>query len=508
LNIESSLQDDHQIKLTVEIDDDTLLAAKKKAARRIARKTKIPGFRPGKAPYQVILKHVGEGSILEDAVDIVIREEYPEFIKEVDIDPYGPGNLENVSSMDPLVLEFVVPLSPEVDIGESLSIRKQFDPPKITEKDVVQVLDNMLERQAEIKEVERPAQVSDLVNIRLRAYQEFGDEPEQIEVFPERSVPIIIHSDENVGDMEGKIQDNPQEEWPYIGFSGNLIGLDKDDTKIINHQFSDEAPEPFQNKDINFSISVEKVQSRKLPELNDEFAKNTGGYPDLKSMRADIFSNLERQNNDLYEQSYDEEILNQAVEKSDFKYPPQALEHEIDEVIKSLKNRLESQNLDLDIYMKTRNIDEQGLRDETIPVAEERLKKSLLLYEIAKLEDIKVDDKKVKSEAQQTLNYLSQTLPYRDARKLSNENIVTNLEWNIRADLLAKSAMEHFRDICSGKMDKDEAIREEEQPAGLDKDVDDNDMLEESDNASNDIAVQAISELDSEKLENSPENNN
>jgi FKBP-type peptidyl-prolyl cis-trans isomerase (trigger factor) len=156
--------------------------------------------------------------------------------------------------------------------------------------------------------------------------------------------------------------------------------------------------------------------------------------------------------------------------------------------------------------MKTRNIDEQGLRDETIPVAEERLKKSLLLYEIAKLEDIKVDDKKVKSEAQQTLNYLSQTLPYRDARKLSNENIVTNLEWNIRADLLAKSAMEHFRDICSGKMDKDEAIREEE-PAGLHKDVDDNNMLEESDNASNDIAAQAISELDSEKLENSPENN-
>ncbi|MFN2175436.1 MAG: hypothetical protein ACK2U3_05755, partial [Anaerolineales bacterium] len=70
-----------------------------------------------------------------------------------------------------------------------------------------------------------------------------------------------------------------------------------------------------------------------------------------------------------------------------------------------------------------------------------------------------------------------------------------------------KSAMEHFRDICSGKIDKDKAIREEEQPAGLDKDVDDNDMLEESDNASNDIAVQAISELDSEKLENSPENN-
>ena len=105
MNIESTLQDDHQIKLTVEIDDDTLLSAKKKAARRLAKSTKIPGFRPGKAPYQVILNHIGEGSVTEDAVDIIITEKYTEIIKDAEIDPYGPGTLKNVNSLDPLVLE-------------------------------------------------------------------------------------------------------------------------------------------------------------------------------------------------------------------------------------------------------------------------------------------------------------------------------------------------------------------------------------------------------------------
>jgi trigger factor len=463
LNVESTLQDDHQVRLTVEIDDDTFMAAKKKAARRLAKRIKIPGFRPGKAPYQVTLTHIGEESVIEDAVEIIITEKYPEFIKEAEIDPYGPGTLENVNSVDPLVLEITVPISPEVDIGESLSIRRPYTPPEITDMDVEQVLNNMLERQAELEEIERPAEVSDLVTIKLNAYESSEGNGVKREVIPERSVPIVIHSTENV-DAEENAK-NTSDEWPYPGFSINLIGIGKTQSKEVKHQYSDEDPEPFRNKEITFSYSVENVQSRKLPELDDKFAKNSGGYPDLKSMRSDIFANLDKQNRELYEQSYDDEILDEAVGMSKFKYPPQALENEIDEVIRNLRNRLESQSLDLNIYMKSRNINEQELREETTPVAEERLKKTLYLYEIAKREDIVVDDKTVKSEAKQTLDYLSQTLPYKDARKLSNDSILANLEWNIRADLLARLAMEHFRDICSGKFNDENSSDENGQKA-------------------------------------------
>lgn len=507
MKIESALQDDHQIKLTVDIDDDTLLAAKKKAAKRLAKRTKIPGFRPGKAPYPVIIKHIGEGSVLEEAIDIIIKEQYPKVIKEANIDPYGPGTLENVNSVEPLEMEFIVPLSPEVDIGESLNIRKPFDPPEITGQDVEQVLNNMLERHAELGEVERPAQESDLVNIRLYAFKTSDADAVDSEVFPERSVPIIIRSDEKVDPKEPNNNDKNNKEWPFPGFSSNLIGMEKDIAKEITHQFSDEAPDPFKNNRITFSISIENVQSRNLPDLNDEFAKNTGGYPDLKSMRADILTNLDRQNLEMYEQSYDEEILNEAVEISKFKYPPQALEHEINDVVTSLKNRLESQNLDLDIYMKTRNINEQELREEVTPVAKERLEKTLFLYEIAKQDGIAVDDKKVKTEAQQTLDYLSQSLPYKDARKLSNENIVANLEWNIRADLLARSAMVHFRDICSGKIDDDNNNENDNQQVNVLNEEVVNEIHNDTDHVSNTLPENELSKLDIEDSDDSSEEN-
>ena len=111
MKIEKEFRDDHQVKLTVELDDDTFEKAKQRAARQIAKRIKIPGFRPGKAPYGVILRQVGEGQVVEGALELVIDEQYSEIIKEAEIEPYGPGTLDNVPELDPPTLEFIVPLS-------------------------------------------------------------------------------------------------------------------------------------------------------------------------------------------------------------------------------------------------------------------------------------------------------------------------------------------------------------------------------------------------------------
>lgn len=114
--------------------------------------------------------------------------------------------------------------------------------------------------------------------------------------------------------------------------------------------------------------------------------------------------------------------MEEAINQSEFEYPPQTLESEIDTVINNLKSNLERQNLDLDLYKKTRDIDDDGLREEALPVAEERLKRTLFLYKLAEVEELEVDDSQVQTEAQQTINYLSQSLSYSEARKLSNDN--------------------------------------------------------------------------------------
>jgi len=119
LKIQKQLLDDHQMKLTVEVDADQMEAMKKRAARKISKQVKIPGFRPGKAPYPVIVRQIGEGVIVEEALEILVDDIYPQIIKEADIKPYGPGSLEKVESLDPPVLEIVVPLEAEVDLGDS-----------------------------------------------------------------------------------------------------------------------------------------------------------------------------------------------------------------------------------------------------------------------------------------------------------------------------------------------------------------------------------------------------
>jgi trigger factor len=456
LKIESIPQNDHQVKLVVEIDNETMEAAKRRAARKIAKRTKVPGFRPGKAPYPVIIRQFGEATIVEEAIDQLIEEQYPRIIEEAEIEPYGPGKLENVESLEPPVLEFIIPLKPVVDIRDSLSIRHPYEPSAIEEEDVDDILENLRERQAKIEPVDRTAEETDLVKIKIWAKDKDSSEESQLDIIPERTISAIIHSIEN---NTGDSGDNSEQEteWPFVGFSRNLIGMSRGDEKSVLNDYSDDDPEPFKNKNIEFNLVVEEIQSRTLPDIDDSFAEEFGGYPDLSAMRADILNNLEKQNIETYEEAYDDEILGEAITQSVFDYPPQALENEIDAVINNLKSNLERQNLDLELYKKTRDIDDEGLREEALPVAEERLKRSLFLYKIAEVEEIEVDDSQVHTEAQQTLNYLSQSLSYSEAKKLSNNNLIANLEWNIRADMITKLAMDHFRNVCKGEIAENEA---------------------------------------------------
>ncbi len=136
MKIEKEVLEDQQVKFTVEVDSDQVEASKRKAAKKIARRVKVPGFRPGKAPYQVIQRQVGDEAILEESIEILVNEVYPQVIKDAEIDPYGPGNLENVPSLDPVTLEFIVPLMPEVEVADYHAIRLPYEPPEITDTEI------------------------------------------------------------------------------------------------------------------------------------------------------------------------------------------------------------------------------------------------------------------------------------------------------------------------------------------------------------------------------------
>jgi trigger factor len=441
LKIETEYLEDRQAKLTVEVDEDLLEGAKRRAARKIASRAKIPGFRPGKAPYAVIVRQFGDAAILEEAIELLVDDIYPKVLEQAEINPYGPGRLENITSMEPPVLEFVVPLEAEVVLGDYQTLRKPYELPGVSDEDVEKVLANIRERNSIIEPVDRSVQEGDLVSLRLTAFSKEAGQDETI--IPERSVEVVVRSEDGQSD-------DRSDEWPYAGFSSTLLGKSVLDEGTTNHKFSEsEDVELVRGREVEFTWTVESVKSRTLPELNDEFVATLGEYSSVESLREEIRSTLEAQNRQNYNSAYDDEIIDQALELTTIKYPPQMLDREVDSYIRDLENRL-----DLELYMKSRSLDIEGLRNEVRPYAESRMKRSLYLLHLAKAEDIQITPDELQTETTNTMNTLSRMLPQKEARRLSDQKVLNNLVGNIMLDLMSQRAMERLRDIFSGKLEE------------------------------------------------------
>ncbi len=441
MKIDTEFLDNHQVKVQVEIEPAPFEEAKQRAARRIAKKTKIPGFRPGKAPYAVIVRHLGEPTIIEEAMEMLVDELYPKVLEEAKISPYGPGSLENLS-VDPPKLDFIIPLSPTVELGDYRSIRIPYDYPGISDEELAASISELRERQVVLEPVERPAQEGDQVYVQLSGIRLNPKEDQDNTLIKERDASIIIKPDES-----------DETEFPFTGFSRNMIDLSKGDEKTINYTY----PENDRYTELigvqaEFRVKVKEIKSRTLPELNDEFAQSVGEFATLEDLKSAVKTTLDEQAKESFHQQYDDKVLSEIVSMSTIKYPPQMLEREIDRNIDNLKNRLSQQRMDIDLYLKTRNLDMTGLREEVKPVAETGLKKSLVLMEITDAEKIKVEPDELRAETSRTMDALQQYLPEREAKKItSDQESVSNLVGNIMFDMMTKKTLDKIRIIASGK---------------------------------------------------------
>ena len=409
MKIETQFQDDHQAKLKVEVEAEQFEDAKQRAARKLAKKVKIPGFRPGKAPYAVIARQLGEGAIMEEALDLLIDEVYPKAIQEAEIRPFGPGALHGVPSMDPPVLEFLIPLEAEIKLGDYRSLKKDYEQPVTSEEDVDKVIENLRQRQAVLEPVDRPAQVGDMVMVKLSAERKVVEEGQELVLIKERSFPIQVQE----ADAEG---DTAKYEWPYNGFSKNLLGLSENDERTIEYTYPEDAlQENFKGVSAIIHFVVESVKVRNLPELTDDFAKELGEFETMDVVRAEVRKMIEEQSLQSYDQGYFEDLLDQAIAQAEFKYPPQMLEQEIDDTLHNLEHNLQDQNMTMEMYLKSRNLDNDGLRVEAKAPAENRMKKNLFLLELAKAEKLQINQGELFQETQNTMNMLSSSMSEKES---------------------------------------------------------------------------------------------
>ncbi len=445
LKIETEHTDEHQARLTVEIETERLDQAKRRAARIISRRTKIPGFRPGKAPYAIVQRHVGDGVVLEEALDLLIDDLYPQVIEQSDIQPYGPGRLEDLPSTDPPVFTFVVPLAPEVELGEYAKIRKPYELPATTEEDVAEVLERLREDQAIIEPVDRPAAEGDVVYLHLTARDEAA-EPDAEPMIAEQQLNLLVLSSED--------EKSTDKEWPFPGFSQSLIGHAAGDELEIEHSYPDEEQhEEFQGRQVTFQINIDEIKSRELPDLDDELAQTAGEYETLAELTDYIRETLENNARQAYNESYDDEILEELVNASSIRFPALMVENETQHIKRRLQNQLAAQGLDLDVYLKSREMSEEDLAEELRPDAERRIRRGLAILNLAEAENIEVSRSDVEDELTETLAQFSRL---RGANASLSAQEVEDLAERLIGDRMTALAVERLRMIARGAQELQE----------------------------------------------------
>lgn len=388
MNIEKQYQEDHSVKLVVEVDQDKMSSYKKRAATKISQRGNVPGFRPGKAPYNVIVRMFGEAAITEQAVDLFIDNEYSNIIKEADVNPGASGTLENIESMDPPKFVFRVPLAPEIELGDYHAVRLPYEWQTPEQKNVDAALEELRQMYASTETVERVIEPGDYVLLDV-----VSETPE----LNRTGFATFVRDEER------------DTEWPYNGFAKELPGLKAGESKIIKHTFPEDwEVEDLRGKDVEIEATIKTVRGVTLPELNDEFAKTTRAGETLDQLLEAVKKDVESRSQADYDDKYFLELIEKVKEGVTFKYHEHTLEHEGEHVLSDLSNRLSQQNMDLDTYFKVRNTTrEDFVEQEVKPVAKKRLERSLILDEVVRKEKLQIDDESLNSEYMNALNNLA-----------------------------------------------------------------------------------------------------
>ena len=455
MKFEKTIQEDHQAQVVVEVEPDQLETAKHRAARKLAERGKIPGFRPGKAPYEVILRYYGDTAIYEQAVDLLVDEVYPDMLKEAEIKPAAAGSLEKVDGTESPKFIFKVPLMPEVSLGDYHNIRLpyEFQPPGKEKLD--QALEELQQMYGSTETVEREAQESDYLLLDLKSEKES---------LTRGGFATMIRKEDR------------ENEFPFPGFARQLIGMKSGDTKSINHTYpTDFTDDTLAGDSVTIETTIKTVRSVTLPALDDEFAKMAGQYESLDALKEVLTKDIEARARSEYDDEYFAQLVDKIKEGATIKYAQQSLNHEAEHVVDDLRQRLTQQGLDLETYYKMRSTDAaKFFEEEAKPVAKKRLERSLILDEVSRQEKIEVDNKSLDQEFNNTLMDLQmQGVNMNKIRggKQGQQRVAEAVAMESANRLLTRRTLDRLKAIATGEYKPEANASETENKEEIDSNI-------------------------------------
>lgn len=398
MKITKTPTDDHQLKVTAEFEPELLEQFKHRAARKLAQRTKIPGFRPGKAPYNMILTYLGEATVTREALELMLDDVYPKVLDAEGIKPYGPGNLDNIPSEDPPTFEFTIPLEPEVELEGLDALSKKYEPTVITDEQVQNFIDSMRREQATIVPLETPAAEGNLVFLNLQATDSALPESEEAQLIKPTPQQILIPSN----------SEERASEWPFKGFARSFIGHKAGETLDFTHDYPEDSEnKDFAGKKLHFKVDLQSVKGLELPAVDEEFIKKVSAAEDVPAFEKSVREHLEHEALHEYEDAYYLELVDQLRKQAVIKYPPQMLANEEDQVLHRIEHDLSHRKLDLDLYLKLRKTDRDTfINEEVKPTALNRLERSLIMEALTRQYEIKVGEAEMQEEISRVIDNL------------------------------------------------------------------------------------------------------
>ena len=371
------------ILLEIEVPPDRLDRAVRDAVGRLSRRTRVAGFRPGKAPRPILERVLGPGAVLDEAVDHLVQDAYREAVIEQGIVPLTNADVEVVEAVEgkPLRFKATVQVRPEVQLGDYQQFNFAPEIESVDEAKVDKVVDELRDQNATLAAVEdRGARDGDWAVIGFVGTRE----GEPFDGGTAERMPLIIGEDRLIP-----------------GFEANLVGLKPGESKGFDLTFPDDYGEAsLAGKEAHFEVDLKELREKILPDADDEFARSMGEYADLAALRAEVDQRLRRNALDRARHEFSDRIIDYAVANATIDLPDVLVEQEVEVMHDEFRATLARQGIGEEAYLKATEQSDADLHQEFRPRAEQRTKVLLVLSKIAEVEGIAVPDAEVEGQVE------------------------------------------------------------------------------------------------------------
>lgn len=368
-----------RVRVDVDVPAEDVDRGMKRAARGLARDMRLPGFRKGKAPPSLIIQRVGRGAVLEQAVRDSLPEWYEQALVSAGVSPIGDPEIELTSvpesEGDPLGFQFEVGVRPAAELGDYKGLEVGRAEVEVPDDIVDQELDRLREGFARLETVERPAATGDFVLVDFKG----SVDGEPFEGGEGRDELVELGS--------GRLIE---------GFEQQLEGAGAGDERQVDVTFPpDYRATELAGKPARFEVTVKEVREKVLPQLDDEFAANAGGFDDLDELRADLREKLREAAEQRSESEFRLAAVDAAVDASNVEVPEEILAARAEERWQRVERQIAAQGLDPAAYLRMQGRSREQVIEESKPDAERELRREAVLAAVADAEEIEVSEEEL-----------------------------------------------------------------------------------------------------------------